>query len=254
MRKRIWIIGLTAGMLLLAVMMVNFAGCAKTENALLSEFRDMTQEAPTPQGLEEAVSFIDKHIGDVSEEGASRLVLAYEDFLLRYVEAGGETPVDYDALRVSYGEYVSPELRELYAIKALEASEPSTQDAQILPSYPDLLDRALSAENLLQEHRSEDVLRANTLEYYKDYLFLLLAGSDRSPMFDYDSGSFSPEAREAYEDFIITHPDTILAGTLTEYFDYLNNAGFHIDYADPVENKVFYDTCDYLIEKALESL
>lgn len=55
MRKRIWIIGLTAGMLLLAVMMVNFAGCAKTENALLSEFSDMTQEAPTPRGLRRRV-------------------------------------------------------------------------------------------------------------------------------------------------------------------------------------------------------
>ncbi len=240
--------------LLLAALMIFFAGCGKSENALLSEFAGMTSTAPSEQGLTEAASFIDEHIAAVSEEGASRLLLAYEDYLLRYGEDGKDASIDYDALLVDYGEYVSPELRELYAIKALESNEPSTQDAQILPAYPDLLDRALKAENLLKEHQSQDVLRANSMEYYKDYLFLLLAGSERTPMFDYDTGSFSQEAREAYEDFIIANPDTVIAATLTEYFDYLNSAGFHIDYKDPVENKVFYDTCDYLIEKALESL
>lgn len=268
-------IRLAAGILLLAALVLSAGGCQKTESALLSEYKSMTEATPTEQGLTDAVSFIDTHIADVSEEGASRLVLAYEDYLLRFLEAG-EAPdpeasvsdwflipasseadpqrqVDYDALLDRYGDRVSPELRELFVIKSLETSEPSTVDAEILRTYPDLLDRALKAEKLLKEHQSEDAVRANSMEYYKNYLFLLLAGSDLTPVFDYDTGLFSPEAKEAYEDFIAAQPDTVLAGVLTEYFGYLNNVDFQIDYTDPVANKVFYDTCDYLIEEALES-
>lgn len=267
--------GSAMAVILVAALVLCAGGCGKTESGLLSEFKDMTEAAPTRQGLQDAVSFLDTSIEEVSEEGASRLVLAYEDYLLRYLssnepfdaeapvadwfvipplpEESGPGQVDYQSLLERYGDRVSPELRELFVIKSLETSEPSTVDSQILRTYPDLLDRALKAETLLREHKSQDAVRANSLEYYKNYLFLLLAGSDLTPVFDYDTGVFSPEAQEAYEDFIAGHPDTVLAGVLTEYFGYLNSIGFQIDYSDPVESKVFYDTCDYLIEGALES-
>ncbi len=269
------LIGSAMAVVLMATLILCAGGCGKSENSLLSEFKGMTETAPTQQGLKDAVSFIDTYIADVSEEGASRLVLAYEDYLLRYLSAGslfdtaaplsdwfvipplsegsGPGQVDYQSILERYGDLVSPELRELFVIKSLETSEPSTVDSQILRTYPDILDRALKAETLLREHKSQDAVRTNSLEYYKNYLFLLLAGSDLTPVFDYDTGAFSPEAKEAYEDFIASHQDTVLAGVLTEYFGYLNSIGFQIDYADPVENKVFYDTCDYLIQRALES-
>ncbi|HPF18161.1 MAG: hypothetical protein PHH65_07200 [Eubacteriales bacterium] len=267
-------ITLAAGIVLLAALALFSGGCRKTESALLSEFKSMTETTPTARGLTEAVSFMDKYIVEVSEEGASRLVLAYEDYLLRFLDAGEapdpEAPVsdwfvipasseeaqpkiDYQALLTRYGERLSPELCALFEIKSLETTEPAVADAEILRTYPEILDRALKTENLLKEHNSEDAVRADSLEYYKKYLFLLMAGSDHTPVFDYDTGLFSEEAKAAYEDFIVANPDTVLADVLTEYFSYLNNIGFQIDYGDPTENKVFYDTCDYLINEALES-
>jgi len=80
-----------------------------------------------------------------------------------------------------------------------------------------------------------------------------LAGSDKSPVFDYDTGMFSSEARDAFETFVIEQPETILAKTLTEYFSYLNNIKYTIDYMNATENKVFYDTCDYLINEAIKN-
>ena len=97
-------------------------------------------------------------------------------------------------------------------------------------------------------------MRANTLDYYKDYLFLILAGSDSLPVFDRDTGEFLKEARTAYEQAMVEHPDSVLAEVLFEYFTYLHSIGFRIDYSDAIENKIFFDTCDYLIGFAVERL
>ncbi|NCB42343.1 MAG: hypothetical protein EOM59_06955 [Clostridia bacterium] len=251
------------------------SSCKRTENALLSEFKAMTQAEPTYRGLEKAVSFIDSNISSVSEEAGTRLILAYEDFLLRFLqnEETGEDQisgaelfiytqyaqgkelkiVDYEAIINTYTNYISSELTELLSIKEMEAKQPSLKDATIMITYEDLLQRALRTENLLAAHQSEDALNASTLEYYKNYLFLLLAGSDKSPVFDYDTGVFSSEARDAFEIFIIEQSETIIAKTLTEYFSYLNNIKYTIDYMNATENKVFYDTCNYLINEAIKN-
>lgn len=258
------------------ILSMSLAGCQKTESALLSEFKGMTETVPQWQGLGEAVSFMDLNIAGVSQEGASRLVLAYEDYLLRFLDENpqsvdaanalevflvdtsqngqGTWTVDYAAMLGEYGDYISEELSDLLSIKAEEATAPSSEDSEIKLSYQDLLTRALRAETLIKQHTSQDALRANAMEYYEDYLFLLFAGADHSPLFDYATGEFSLAAKEAYEDFIVANPDTILASSLTEYFAYLNDIKFVIDYNDPTENKVFYDTCDYLIRGALQSL
>jgi hypothetical protein len=258
------------------IVSISLFGCQKSESALLSEFKGMTEAVPQWQGLGEAVSFMDLNIAGVSLEGASRMVLAYEDYLLRFLEESpqaveaanapavflikrdqsdkGIWTVDYAAILGEYADFISEELSDLLSIKVEEAAAPSSQDSQIKLSYQDLLARALRAETLIKQHTSEDALRANAMEYYEDYLFLLFAGADFSPVFDYATGEFSPEAKEAYEDFIVANPDTVLASSLTEYFAYLNDIKFVIDYSDATENKVFYDTCDYLIRGALQSL
>jgi len=261
-----------AGVLLIAFI-VMLSGCQKTEKALLSEFRGITQGEPSAAGLSKAASFLELHVPAVSEMGASRLVLAYEDYALRLLgsdnEIDSQAPLDewflilrdqgkiafdYQALLDAYGTYVSEELQELLAIKCLEASDPVTDHAEIVQSYKDIIGRALKAEKLLKTHTNDDILRANTEQYYREYLFLLLAGSDHTPVFDYGTGQFSQDAKSVYEDFIHAEPDTVLADALVEYFSYLNSVNFVIDYEDAVENKIFFDTCNYITERALEKL
>ncbi|NCU33338.1 MAG: hypothetical protein EOM23_10525 [Candidatus Moranbacteria bacterium] len=270
----------TVGHMLLFVIIAFSLGfalcsCEKTENALLSEFKAITDKEPTYTNLKQAASFIDSNIESLSQESSSRLILAYEDFLLKflddkdldshqfsgeelfiythYMEDTSVKVVDYKSLINTYGGQMSPELIELLSIKASESENPAVKDASLQLSYEALLQRALRTENLLEEHKSEDVLKASALEYYEMYLFLLLAGSDSSPVFDYDTGAFSPIAKEAYEDFMIEYPQTVLTSIFTEYFAYLNNIKYTIDYLNATENKVFYDTCDYLINKAEQS-
>jgi hypothetical protein len=256
MKREIRRIALAAGVVLIALALV-FTGCQKTEKTLMSEFKSMTKSGPTAEGLTAAVSFLDRHIDYALRyaqgEGPADQEAPLESWYLARGE-DGEVHIDYRAMLERFGAFISVELNELFTLKAEEFEDPSTGDAQIIRSYEDIIDRALKAEKLLQEHKNDDVLRANTLEYYRDYLFLLLAGSDRTPVFDYETGLFSHEARTVYEDFIAASPDTVLADALIEYFAYLNNVDFSIDYSDPVENKVFYNTCDYIIERALKKL
>jgi hypothetical protein len=273
--KRNAIINSILSLAIVLLLMFTLCSCEKTENALLSEFKAMTEEEPTYKNLGKAASFIDSNIANLSEEAGSRLILAYEDFLLRflnnneveehqffgeelfiyteYTEDSALKVVDYESIINKYAAQISSELIELLSIKTSETKEPAVIDATLQLTYEGLLQRALRTENLLAEHSNEDVLKASALEYYKNYLFLLLAGSDSSPVFDYDTGAFSPVAREAYENFIIEHPETVLANILTEYFAYLNNIKYTIDYMNATENKVFYDTCDYLINEAAQS-
>lgn len=251
------------------------SSCKKTENALLLEFKTMTAAEPTYRGLEKAVSFMDANIDALPEESASRFVLAYEDFLLRFLKQGNidvqETSgkevfiyteyeegiaskvVDYQAMIEKYSEKISFELVELLNIKASEVKAPAMKDAALQITYEALLERTFRTENLLTQHGSEDALKTSALDYYKSYLFLLFAGSDNSPVFDYQTGEFSPDAKEAYETFMIAHPETVLASALTEYFAYLNSIKYTIDYTNATENKVFYDTCNYLIDEAAKS-
>lgn len=255
-------------------MTFSLCSCSKSENVLLSEFKAITKEDPTYTSLESAVSFMNVHSEKLSEEGASRLILAYEDFLLRFLEknetigqaSGSElfiytdnidgisvNRVDYESLISKYGGYVGAELLELLSIKASETKEPAVKDSALQISYEALLERTLRVEDLLAAHSSEDFLKASATEYYKNYVTLLLSGNDYSPLFNYETGEFSPLARDAYENFIVEHPETITAGILTEYSAYLNSIKYTMDYMDATENKVFYDTCDYLIEKAGQS-
>lgn len=256
-------------------MTFSLSSCAKSENVLLSEFKAITEEEPTYIGLEKAVAFIDENSEKLTEEGTSRLILAYEDFLLRFLEkdqaetgqvSEGELfiytehlgedsfkKVDYEGIINKYGEHVSTVLLELLNIKALESKEPAIKDATLQIPYDALLQRALRTEELLNKHSSQDSLKESALGYYKNYLALLLSGSDNSPVFDYQTGEFSPLIMDTYEDFIVENPESISAEILLEYFSYLNSIKFTMDYMDATENKIFYDTCDYLINKAGQS-
>lgn len=262
-------------LIIVLALIFSLCSCAKSEKALLSEFKMMTEIEPTSDGLEKAVAFINTNIVNVSEEAASRFVLAYEDFLLRFLAKDGidvdqnsgmelyiyteheegttSKGVDYESIINKYGNQISAELIELLSIKASEAKEPAVKDATLQLSYEALLQRTLRTENLLSQHNQQDALNASALDYYKYDLFLLLAGSDNSPIFDYETGEFSPLAQEAYGNFIVENPETVLADILTEYFSYLNSTKYTMDYKSSTENKVFYDTCDYLINKATQS-
>lgn len=269
------IVKILPALVIVLLLMLTFCSCEKSENTLLSEFKVMTEDEATYKNIEKAALFIDSNIANLSEEAGSRLILAYEDFLLRFLDSNeaeesqfpGEgvfvyteyidesefKVVDYEAIIKKYSAQMDPDLIELLNIKASEAKQPSVKDATLQLTYEELLQRILRTENLLMRHNNEDVLKSSALEYYKEYLFLLLAGSDLSPVFDYDTGEFSPIAREEYENFMIENPQTVLAGVLTEYFSYLNNIKYTIDYMNATENKVFYDTCDYLINEATQS-
>ncbi len=68
-------------------------------------------------------------------------------------------------------------------------------------------------------------------------------GTTNTPVFDYQTGEFSAQAKEAYEHVVKEHQDTILAWTLNQYFAYLEEIEYTLNYKDSTMSKLFFDTC-----------
>ena len=78
----------------------------------------------------------------------------------------------------------------------------------------------------------------------------IIKASSEIELFDYETKTFSEDARAAYVDYMRAHPDTALTEVLKEYFSYLASINFILDYNDKTMSKVFFDTCDYLVSIA----
>jgi len=82
-------------------------------------------------------------------------------------------------------------------------------------------------------------------------LDLIMMGTTNTPVFDYQTGEFSSQAKVSYEHVVNEHQDTTLAWALREYFAYLEKIDYAMNYKDSMKSKLFFDTC-YGIRVAAE--
>ena len=155
--------------------------------------------------------------------------------------------IDYPALLTQFGDMIPESLRLLYELEAEEFRQPISENATLTVSRETLLDRARQAEMILVEYGEDHLVRENTEWLFKTYLNAVLMGTTNSPVFDYQTMEFSPEAKAACVTFIRENPDTNLTWALTEYFTYLDSIDYSLDYNDVTMSKVFFDTCDWLV-------
>ncbi|MDO4552830.1 MAG: hypothetical protein Q4C22_04765 [Bacillota bacterium] len=158
--------------------------------------------------------------------------------------------IDYTRLLEDFGEYLSPELTELYQLNARAMEEPMTENATLMVSWEEVLDRAAAAERLLTESGDHQHIRDDALWLYKTYISTLLMGATNTPIFNYESGAFSEEARQAYRDYMAAEPELVLTEILRQYFEYLGSIDYTMHYSDETESKQFFETCDYLLLEA----
>lgn len=176
--------------------------------------------------------------------------LAAGSILVVYYEDTPTLRVDYRSLLSRYGEYLSDPLYRLYEAYADTVEKPMSENAALMISFEELLERADRIETLLTDYPENQLIKTDALWLYTTYINTILMGTTNSPIFDYNTKVFSEDARAAYEDYMRAHPDTTLTHVLKEYFSYLASIGFILDYGDKTMSKVFFDTCDYLVSTA----
>ena len=158
--------------------------------------------------------------------------------------------VDNIKLLEKYGEYISEPLQALYQFEAELIESPTSQNATLVVSWEELLDRTYTAEKLLTDYPDEEYITIDAMWIYTSHLNTLLMGTTNTPIFDYGTKEFSVSAKTAYRNFILSEPDAVLTWVLKEYFTYLNSIDYTLDFNDSTMSKVFFDTCDWLVSEA----
>lgn len=160
-----------------------------------------------------------------------------------YYEDKVQLRVNYGTLNETFSKVIDPALSKLYEIDQMITDDPATQNATIGITYDELMDRAMAVEQLILEHPENIWINDEVKWLYSTYLDLIMMGTTNTPVFDYQSGEFSPQAKAAYEHVVNEHRDTTLAWALNQYFTYLEEIGYTMDYKDSTKSKLFFDTC-----------
>ena len=233
----------------------------ETASSMVYSYEDLlvryASELPERTEWDELATYFDAATGRLNEEklaGSERKSfvedLSAGNFRFAVFEGKMVLRVDYEALSQRYGKYMDPAQVRLFELQAAVTDRPITENATLQVTYPRMLQRAKAAEELLREFPEEELIRADALWIYTSHINAILMGATNSPVFDYKTGDFSRDARDAYEEFLRDGTDSTLSWVLLEYSTYLDSIGYRLDYSDKTASKVFFDTCSWLVSEA----
>ncbi|MBQ8590959.1 MAG: hypothetical protein IJ486_10970 [Firmicutes bacterium] len=208
--------------------------------------------------VQSLAAYFDKESGILNEEKIKdNVTKEYYSTLQKahiypvYFEEKVQLRVNYATLHETFSKVIDPALSKLYEIDALITDKPATKNATLQIGYDQLLDRALTVEELIIEHPGNVLIEEEVEWLYSTYLDLIMMGTANSPIFDYQSGEFNPQAKSAYDAFIEENAATTLAWALEEFYAYVEDIGYTMNYKDSTKSKLFFDTC-YGIRVAAE--
>lgn len=208
--------------------------------------------------VQSLASYFDKDSGRIDEEKIKdKGTKEYYEILQKvhiypvYFEEKVQLRVNYSSLNEAFSKVIDPALSKLYEIDQMITDEPATRNASIQISFDELMDRAMVVEALITEYPENIWITDEVRWLYSTYLDLIMMGTTNTPVFDYQSGEFNVQAKAAYEHVVKEHQDTTLAWALNQYFAYLEEIGYTMNYKDSTKSKLFFDTC-YGIRVAAE--
>ncbi|MDR7855419.1 hypothetical protein [Tissierella sp.] len=133
---------------------------------------------------------------------------------------------DYEKMK-QYNNYISDEIKDYIAIKALDSDKPVAIDAGLVISYDELADRILKTENYIQKY-SEGKKYEEMLRSYRTKLDIYLNGLDNTPIADYESKKIYKDVVDSYEKTINTK-DSVTAFVVSKYLDVIEENKYIID-------------------------
>lgn len=231
---------------LLMAAVLALTACGKDPVDIQKEYVAMMEEPVSNHQIEKVETYLEENLSEMSEEAADEMLIEYEAYLFPYYDG----KLDYDKILELYGSYASDDYKSLCGIKKQDQTSPATKGGKLGISRQELCDRASEVERLIHKAQENKAIRRDADTLYKTYIKLLLAGAADSPNFDLQSGRFSENADKLYRAYTAEHPDTVLAGILHEYLDYVEELGGKLDLQDAGAMKAYYSTCSYLEAEA----
>ncbi|MDR3242644.1 MAG: hypothetical protein LBT34_01775 [Clostridiales Family XIII bacterium] len=226
------------------------AGCGRVDSEKIQEeFASLLLEAPSGKSVKTVEEFLLRNMTYLNEEQAGEMLTEFEN----YASAFDEDYFDYAEIIETYGEYISPALREIYECRELEQETPMAVDAVPLISWEELADRALAVESVIREYPDDVTAKADALWLYGGYINGMLMGMNGPPVFDYASRRFNPEAMRVYDEFVAANSGSTAAWVVSEYRKYLEGVDGELFYENSDDNEVkagFSEFCAWLVSEA----
>jgi len=134
--------------------------------------------------------------------------------------------IDYSFYK-KYRDYVAPDLKAYIDIMAVESEQVPAKDAALVITWDEVVQRALKQEQFINTYKDSSKAAAIS-ELYEKYVLFTLYGLNNTPLFDYNSKTIKPDAREAYAKAIADTGSSEYLKMLREYMDVLNNNGYKL--------------------------
>lgn len=141
--------------------------------------------------------------------------------------------IDYTFYR-KYHAALTPDVVAYLELMAVESEHPPAKDAALMISWEEILRRATNQERFLRVHGTQrdkhghghgefDSVNpvASVRQLLKRYLGFALYGCDNTPLFDYRTKVMDPEARQAYEEYVLNEEEGEFFKQIKTYLDAL---------------------------------
>lgn len=132
--------------------------------------------------------------------------------------------VDYRALK-KYSPYLSDEVKDYFALKALESDKRWLNDNAIVIPLDELAARVIAAETYLTKYPQAKMKKAAT-EIYLEYLHAYLYGRNNTPAFDFDTFRLRKEVLASFNKTVKTYPNSAVAKVVQGYLSVLKKYNY----------------------------
>lgn len=237
----------------LLLIVIVLAGCSakpkdsnNTNGNALENFRGYIEQSENPSEIK---AYLDQLMAGADTEVSDALILEYLNYMDSILSSGTEDPlvysqdagfkyisnegdeypiIDYRFIE-AYSEQISQEISDFAAFMALNSDTPWAKDAGIVIPINDLADRVALGEQFVTNYPGS-VMKDKILVQFEYYFFALLAGTDNTPLFSFDTYTADPEFLEAYDYFLKTYPELKAAETVAFFKSELEQVNYKAPY------------------------
>ncbi|WP_438349236.1 hypothetical protein ACP8HI_00630 [Paenibacillus sp. FA6] len=104
--------------------------------------------------------------------------------------------IDYEGF-ANYRPYVMKDIKSYIDIMAVESANPPAKDAALIISWEEVTTRALSQESFVKLYTNSNRTK-QVQNLYQQYVINTVYGQNNTPLFDYESKTMNPEAKDTY--------------------------------------------------------
>ncbi|WP_353095749.1 hypothetical protein [Tissierella praeacuta] len=143
--------------------------------------------------------FPEDKVKDIKDENLRNEITKLINNKYKFVNLEGNyyPLVDYEKLK-QYNNYVSDEMKEYIAIRAIDSNEPVAVDAGLRISYDELAARIIKIEKYVERY-SQGQRHEEMLGSYKNKFAIYLEGLDNTPIADPETKKIYNEVLESYK-------------------------------------------------------